>query len=65
MLSHLVCGTPPRHITPYTCLSARAIRMIDADKQNQPGSEFDILATVNTTEGASSPVTRKAMSLSH
>lgn len=29
-----------------------AILMIDVDEQSQPGSEFDILATVNTTAEA-------------
>lgn len=50
MLSHLVCGTAPGpYHTEYFFISW-AILMIDADKQNQPGSDFDILTTVNTAE---------------
>lgn len=49
MLSRLVCGTAPGHIMLFSiyCVS-KAILRIDVDKQNQPGSDFDILTTVKT-----------------
>lgn len=49
MLSRLVCGTAPGHIMLYSvyCVS-KAILRIDVDKQNQSGSDFDILTTGKT-----------------